>query len=310
MFDINKFNFKVINDEKDFASFELAPLPKGYGYTVSNIMRRVLLSSISGTGVVWVKVSGAYHEYTSLKGVSDDVLKIIMNLKNVVFESDSDKVEVLKLEVKGPKVVKASDIELTGSVRIVNKDFVITELFDAKSKLSIEMGVEKNVGYRLSDEDKRREVGLIPLDTNFSPVLSVNVKVEKARVGQNVDLDKVTMDVKTNGAITPMEAVKSASDIIKGFATHLYEVANGKVVEETASLASLASTKKKAIDLNVDKLNVSTRLYNCLVKANITSLNQLAGKTKKEIFNLRGLGDKSKKELLQLLTKYNIEVAE
>ncbi|MEI6887224.1 MAG: DNA-directed RNA polymerase subunit alpha, partial [bacterium] len=305
MFDINKFNFKVINDEKDFATFELSPLPKGYGYTVSNIMRRVLLSSISGSGVVWVKVSGAYHEYTSLKGVSDDVLKIIMNLKNVVFDSDSDKVEVLKLEVKGPKLVKASDIELSSRVKIVNKDFVLTELFDAKSKLSIEMGVEKSVGYRLSDEDKRREVGLIPLDTNFSPVLTVNIKVEKARVGQNVDLDKVTMEVKTNGAITPMEAVKSASEIIKGFATHLYEVANGKVVEETASLASLASTKKKAIDLNVDKLNVSTRLYNCLVKASITSLNQLSGKTKKEIFNLRGLGDKSKKELLQLLTKYN-----
>ncbi len=309
MFDINKFNLKVLSEEKDSVKFELSPLPKGYGFTISNILRRVMLSSVKGAGVTFIKVNGAEHEYTSLKGVSDDVLKIVMNLKNVVFVSTSDKEEIVKLEVKGGKSVKASDITLNSKVTIVNPEYVITETYDAKTKLNIEIGIENGVGYRLADEEKRREVGLIPLDTNFSPVLNVSVVVEKARVGQNIDLDKVVLDVKTNGAISGLDAFKEATEIIRGFANHMYEVANGKIVEDEKSTTKTVN-QKKVIDLSVDKLNVSTRLYNCLVKANVTSLNELAGKTKKEIFNLRGLGDKSKKELLQLLTKYNIDIKE
>lgn len=309
MFDLNKFNFKVISENHSHGIFELSPLPKGYGYTISNLLRRVLLSSIEGTGIVWVKVGGVYHEYTSLKGVSDDILKVIMNLKNVVFECTSNEVEVVKLDFKGHGVVRASDITINSKVRVINKDFVITELLDPKSKLNIEIALQKGVGYKLAEEETRKEVGLIPLDTNYSPIELVNVKIDKARVGQSVDLDKITLEIKTNGSISPLDAFRKSADICKMFVEHLYEVANGKVFEEKKSEVKTVKSGK-AIDLSVDKLNVSTRLYNCLVKANISSLNQLSGKTKKEVYNLKGLGDKSKKELMQLLEKYNIEIVD
>lgn len=302
----NQFNLTTVSKTNTLGVFEIRPLPKGFGYGVANILRRALYSSVPGVAITSVKVNGADHEYTSLRGVGDDTLKIMLNLKNVIFKMDTSEKVTLRLSKKGAGDVTAENFEKVSSVEIVNPEYIITSLSDDKSTLDLEIVIERGQGYSYADDSKRAEVGRIPLDSNFSPIKRVSYKVEQTREGRDFDLDQITLEVETDGSIDPFESLKYASENLNALTSHLVETTYGKVVEVQRVHTSSASQKK--VDLSLDKLNISTRLYNCLDKIGIKTLNELEGKTRKDINDIRGLGDKSKKELLKILQKYGIEV--
>ena len=282
-------------------------MPKGFGIGVANLLRRTLFSSIKGSAITSVRINGAEHEYTSLRGVGDDVLKILLNLKKVVFKLSADKV-VISLSKKGAGNVLASDFTSDSKVEIMNPDFIITSLADEKSNLDIEITIENGQGYSLPDDSKRGEVGTIPTDSDFSPIRKVSYSVDQTREGRDFNLDQITFNVETDGSIDPFQALKEASENLNTLTAHLVETTYGKVVEVQRNHEGSHALKK--VDLSLDKLNISTRLYNCLDKIGIRNLNELTGKTRKDINDIRGLGDKSKKELLKILQKYGIEVTE
>lgn len=306
MIDFNRFNLKTISEKSNEGSFVIGPLPRGYGYTLANMIRRVLYSSIMGVAITSVRVNNVMHEYSALDGITDDVLKILLKLKEIVFVLNTEDEVKLKLSKKGEGDVLADDFEDSSSVEILNPDFVITTLSSPKAVFELEITLKKERGYQREDNEKRSEVGLIPLDSDFSPVKRVAYKVSQTRLGQDLDLDQIELDIYTNGSILPSEALKESSEALNAITAHFVEVCHGKVVE--VKKEGFAQGKK--VDLSISKLNISTRLYNCLDKLNIQTLNDLEGKTKKEIGEIKGLGEKSKKELLKMLEKYQIEIVD
>ena len=209
----------VIKEEKEnFGLFEISPLPRGYGNTLGNALRRILYSSLKGTGITQVKIAGVEHEYSTIEGVKEDMVDVILNLKQVKFKTNLDEVFTCKISAKGKKEVKASDIEISGDLEVVNKDLHIATLTDASSKLDMELTVESGIGYKSVDENSRKEIGLIPLDCDFSPIEKISLSVEQARKGQETDLDAVLIGVTTDGSITPKDALIESAKIMQEFA--------------------------------------------------------------------------------------------
>ncbi len=209
MIDNNLQQIKTLEENDFFGKFSISPLNKGYGYTVGNTLRRILLSALKGSAITSVKIEGAEHEYASLDGILEDVLNIILNIKELKFYSRSDEPQVLKISQKGEKIVTAKDIELTDSVTILNPEAIVATLTDSKSKLNMELVLETSYGYSLVDNTKRSSIGTIPVDADFSPVSIVNFNVVNTRVGENTDLDEVIIDIHTK-SINPTLALKSA----------------------------------------------------------------------------------------------------
>lgn len=206
---------KTISETEDYGVFVIEPLFPGYGHSLANPLRRVLLSSIEGAAVSYVKIEGASHEFSTLPGVKEDVLEIIMNLKQLRVKLLGDEPVKMRLDVKGPKEVKASLIKAPSQVEIINKDLYIATLDGPKSTLSIEMTVEKGRGYvPVEEKPERQDIGVIEVDSLFSPILGVNFKIENTRVGQRTDFDKIILEIKTDGTITPSEALKRAAEIL------------------------------------------------------------------------------------------------
>lgn len=309
--------------ENDFEElFEIGPLPQGYGHTLGNVLRRVLQSSIPGGAITSVKIDGVQHEYSTLEGVKDDILTVILSLKNIAILMKSEDPVTLKLSVKGKKgsvtEVKASDIQKNPDIEIINEDYVITTLTDAV-ELNLEIVVERGVGYRLPNEDVRKELGMLPLDAFFSPVKSVKYDVVPTRVGQQTDLDQVNLTVKTDGSITPSDALSIASSIINDMAQNFVEqtkdMISGKALtsvptEETAPALEEESAGKDDDHKNlpVADLNLSTRLTNALLRSGFDDLTKLEGFTEEEVANIRGMGEKSLVELMEALKKHDIKL--
>jgi len=220
MFDIKLCNFKVLEESPTHGVFEFSPLPRGYGHTIGVPIRRILLSSLEGAAITGVRIKGVMHEFSTLPGVKDDILRILLRLKKVVVINYSDKPQTLTLAVKGAtkgkeKPVLAGDIKTTESTEIFNKDFVITYLTAPKAELKMELTVENGVGYQLADDEKRTKVGMIPLDATFSPVERVKMDVLNTRVGQQTDLDKLVLEIWTKGNISPLAALRKAIEIAR-----------------------------------------------------------------------------------------------
>ncbi len=310
MLSIDKFKFKVIKEKKKFGSYQIGPLPNGYGVTIANALRRMLLSSIEGAAITSVEVAGIKHEYSTIDGVVDDVLTIILKLKKLSLKCYSDEPQTIELNIKGKKVVKAKDIELTSDVEIANPDVEITELTKSNAKLNIKMVVEKGKGYSLSDEKKRSQIGIIPLDADFSPVKRVVVKVTKARVGKKIDLDKINIKVYTNGIISPKDAVEEACEIYNKITERLVKVVEGKEEKrkEKKEEKEEKGEKDSSSDLDIDKLNLSARLTNSLIKAGFKNLTELEEKTSEEMMEIRGLGKRSVNELVDIMKSYKLKV--
>src|SRR3990167_10602438 len=229
MLDLSQIEIETEKETQEFGKFIIEPLDQGYGHTIGNSLRRVLLTSLPSAAITHVKIAGIRHQFSSMPGMTEDIVEFILNLKNVRLKINGDKQVRLNLEVKGPKEVKAGDIEKVAGVEIVNEDLTLAHLADSKAKLSVKLVAENGTGYSLANERKTGEIGVMPIDANFSPVLYANYKVEATRVGRVTNYDKLTLEVKTDGSIKPSEALKqSAKILVEYFGTILQPQAGTK----------------------------------------------------------------------------------
>lgn len=320
MISINNFKIVKVNEAVNQADFEIGPLPQGYGITLGNILRRILLSSIPGSAITSVKIEGADHEYSTLTGIKDDVLTILLSLKNVIFHSKSDEPVILEIDVKGknePVEVTAGDIVENSDVEVINKDYVITTLTSSKARFKAKLVIERGVGYKLPKEEVRQEVGMLPVDAIFSPVKLVKHNVVPTRVGNLTELDQVNVSVNTNGAITPADAMNIASNILlemsQNFVQQTKDMTSGRVVNKplvqpSDSKSDSVETIDSSNKLIVAEMGLSTRLTNALLRSGFDDLNKLNGFTQEEVANIRGMGEKSLVELLDVLKKNSIKL--
>ena len=313
-------DIKVVikEDEENYGLFEISPLPRGYGHTLGNALRRILYSSLKGTGITSVKIKGVDHEYSTIDGVKENVVDIIMNLKQIKFKTTSDDKFTCKLSGKGKKVLTAGDIEVSGALEVVNKDVVIATLTDASSKLDMEMTVESGVGYLDSKNADRKEVGLIPMDCDFTPIEKISLSVEQARKGQETDLDAVLIGVTTDGSIAPKDALLESSKILQEFAGKVM-VAMGMSQKEVVELADEANTvevsAESTIDENdeigawkVEELPISKRSKTGLLAGGFKTIADLRNTTATDLLNLPGFGNKSLNEVIELLNQYGVNI--
>ena len=311
MIGLDQFKVTRIEEKDDHGVFEIGPLPKGYGYTISNSLRRILLSSIKGAAVTAVKIDGVKHEYTTLDGLQEDVITLILKLKDLSVKLDGEDKAVIKLNVKGKKnsvlTIKASDFDLPSSVEIINSDLEIATL-TSDINLNLEIFVESGIGYAYSDETKREELGTIPLDSIFSPVKRVKIEMGKSRVGQDTDLDLIKMEIFTNGTKNPTEALLNAAEIYDQIANRLVDLLGGDSAKLDAEMAEVASVaNQEEIKILISELGLTTRLNNALLNAGITNLADLSKYSKDEVVNFRGMGKKSLTELVNVMEKHNIK---
>lgn len=305
--------------ENNHVIFTMSPLPPGYGMTLGNALRRVLLSSLPGAAVTGVKIDGITHEYSTIPGVKDSILDIILNLKLLDIRKTSKELSTLKLEVSRAGKITAKDIQCPSDVEILNPDLYITTL-EKGSKFKIELRVEKGVGYLPVQQRQKEEteVNLILVDAVFSPVKKVRFEVEATRVGQMTDLDKLIIEILTNSTIAPEEALKFASNILKSY-FNLFNVENIMVEEEFMSDIQSILKKEKEEEAKkpaqesytpIEILGFSPRTLNALINGGIGSIEQLSKCTESKLSNLRGFGKKALTEVKEALDKKSLKLAE
>lgn len=284
--------FKINTEEEtnSFGRYSFDPLPVGYGQTLGVAMRRVLLSSLSGAAVVSVKINGVKHQFQTLEGLEEDIVEFVLNLKKLRVRLHDEKSAVIKLNVTGPKKITAGDIEETANVEVVNKDLYLGTLTDKNSTLVAEIAIEKGLGYSLADERKTDTIGLIPLDASFSPIQRVNYDVVSTRVGRETNLDKLVMEVWTDGTVPPMDAIKQASQILVAF---FGQVHNPKLIDTPANVAVTPSVSDDVLKMLIEELDLPTRLENALKNGNIETVGHLLGTPRKELLKIKNLGGKS-----------------
>lgn len=310
-------NVTIREEEGNYGLYEISPLPRGYGHTLGNALRRILYSSLKGAGITKIKVKGAKHEYSTVEGVKEDLISIILNLKQIKFRMDSDEPKSGKISVKGKKIVKASDIELEAGVEVATPDVEIATLTDASSELDIEITVESGVGFFDARNIDREEVGVIPLDCDFTPIEQVSLSVEQARKGQETDLDSVVIGVETDGSVAPKEALLESSKILQEFAGKVM-VAMGvskKEVEELAEEANKIEIEEEVEeeldevnDLRIEELPISKRSKTGLLSGGYKTLGDLKSVSVEDLLSLSGFGNKSLNEVVELLNQYGINI--
>jgi DNA-directed RNA polymerase subunit alpha len=282
-------------------SIVVEPLPQGYGLTLGNSLRRVLLSSLPGAAITQVKISGAKHEYSTIKGVKEDVVEILLNLKRVRLQIEGDKGVKLEIDTKGPGEVKAKDIKVPAGVKIENPDQHIASLADSKTKLLLEMTAEKGEGFLPVESRRSLGIGTIPLDASFSPVVKVNYKVEPTRVGQMTNFDKLTLFITTDGTVSPAESVKKASEILEDYFHLLVEQRKRPLKEKEPKV--VPKIDKNAL---VEELELSTRITNALKNANIDTVAKLLETPKEELVRLKNMGAKSISDIEEKLKEKDL----
>ncbi|MBD3329044.1 DNA-directed RNA polymerase subunit alpha [Candidatus Dojkabacteria bacterium] len=320
MIDLNDIKVETKEETENHGVYVVAPLPRGYGHTLVNPLRRVLLSSLEGSGITSVKIDGIKHEYSTIEGVREDVLEILLNLKALKFKCTSDEPQVCYIEAKGKTEVAAGDIKITQSVQLVDKDAPIANLTDKSSELKMEIVIEKGVGYRDSDENQRSEVGRIPLDADFSPVEKVKFEVGKARKGQETELDSVTMEITTDGSISPKDALLESAKILQEYSGKVM-VALGMSKLEVEELADESSEiieevseeedtdeEEEVLDWKIEDQAISKRAKTALLNAGYETLGELVELSEKELKKLSGFGAKSLSEVVMLLEEYGIKL--
>ena len=287
-------------ENNNYGKFELEPLERGFGTTIGNTLRRVMLSSMPGSAIVAVKIDGVMHEFQTMEGVVEDVTAIILNLKGVVIKNHSEETKVAHLSVHEEGVITAASIECDPDVEIVNSDHVIANLAKG-GKLDIEFIIANGRGAVLSTENKKfvedDKIGYIPVDALYTPIERINFYVDNARVGQDASYDKLTMEVETNGSIRPEEAMALGAKIL---IEHLNIVTNLSEIADITGImnAKQEDSKLKKLETSIDDLDFSVRAYNCLKRANINTLGDLTEKSELEMMKIRNLGKKSLKEVI------------
>jgi len=301
---------KVVETTEDYGKFVIEPLEPGFGTTLGNSLRRVLLSSLPGAAVTSVSIDGVAHEFSSIPHVREDVTEILLNLKRLNLVSHSEEPVRLTLDVKGPKQVTAADIKTPSDVEIVNTDLYICSIDDSSTTLRAELVVERGKGYVPADRNKKEDqpIGVIPIDAIFSPVVKANFLVEKTRVGQETDWDKLVLEVWTDRTIKPEDAVSDAARI---FTRHLDLFSNfGESILNAPAGGRPGETPHRLADVPVEELELSVRALNCLKANDITKIGQLLSKREDELLSLRNFGRKSLDEIKERLVEKGFVPAE
>jgi DNA-directed RNA polymerase subunit alpha len=284
-----QFLIKPIEEKADYAKLSFEPLEQGYGHTLGNCLRRTLLSSLKGAAVSAVAIEGVRHKFSTLKGMKEDIIEFILQLKQLRVKYEGDEAIELNLEAKGPGEVKASDIEVPAGVEILNPDLVLSHLNDTKSKLKAIITVESGYGYVLAEERKISTVGVIPLDSSFSPVNRVKVDVKETRVGRRTDFDKLILEIWTDGTIKPIDAVKQASEILVAYFNQIIN----PVIPEVEEKEEIDLAEREVMRLTVEELDLPTRIANALRKGGYKTVKDLSQATREEIAKVKNLGGKS-----------------
>lgn len=284
-----------IKEEKvtaEYGEFIIEPLEPGYGHTLGNALRRVLLVSIPGAAVTSVKISGVKHKFSTVPGLKENVVDLLLNIKGLNFKLlDSKTASTVKLSVKGPKEITAADLELPEDVEIVNKDHFIGSLTDKKGKLEMELTIEKGLGYLVAEERKISTLGVLPTDAIFTPVTRVNYEVSATRVGRQTNLDKLVLKIWTNGVIAPREAIDEAARVLAAYFFHLYEPKATTAPEVVST--STSPYAENLLKMTIDELDLPTRIYNSLRNGGIETVGQLLDAPRKELISMRNMGGKS-----------------
>lgn len=291
MLDLSQIEIITEQEKDDFGKFVIEPFDQGYGHTLGNSLRRVLLTSLPGAAITQVKISGVKHQFSSLPGMSEDIVEFILNLKKVRLTIAHDKPVKLVLDVRGPKEVKAKDIEPTAGVEVINSDLTLSHLADAKAKLTVHMVAENGVGYSLANERSSSEIGVIPIDANFSPVLKVNYQVEATRVGRVTNFDKLILEITTDGSTKPSDALKKAAKIlVDHFSTILQP-------PTTAKKQKISEPKMEITDdvrgTSLEELDLPVRLINSLKLGKIITIGDFLERDKKDLMKMKNMGPKS-----------------
>ena len=312
MFDFERPNIEVveISEDKKYGKFVVEPLERGYGITLGNSLRRIMLSSLPGAAVTHVKIEGVQHEFSSIPGVKEDVTEIIMNIKSLAIKnhSESNEVKTAIIDFSGEGIVKASDIQFDSDIEIMNPDITIATLCGKDAKLFMELSINKGRGYISADKNKHDDlpIGVLAVDSIYTPVERVNMTVENTRVGQVTDYDKLTLDVYTDGTLVPDEAVSLAAKVLSEHLNLFIDLS------ESAKSAEVMVEKEdgeseKILEMSIDELELSVRSYNCLKRAGINTVQDLINKTPEDMMKVRNLGRKSLEEVQAKIKELGLE---
>lgn len=300
------FSLNVVNETATVATVVLEPLRQGFGHTLGVALRRVMLSSLRGAAVTKVRIKGVNHQFTTLSGMREDVVELILNLKQLRVAYAGDKPETLKLSEVGPKEVTGKNLVAPPTIKIANQDLVLAILADKKSKLTMELVVESGVGYLTAEEQGKQKLGVIPIDASFSPVKEVFYTIESTRIGRRTDFDKLILTVKTDGAIKPRDAVIEAAKILvdhfQQIVTPVAEVGHDDTVASVGSDEGVAVMR-----LSVDELDLPTRIANALRRGGYKTVAQLAKADRTQLAKVKNLGEKSLDEVIETLRERGVQ---
>ena len=313
MFDFEKpkIEIKEMSEDNRYGKFVVEPLERGYGITLGNSLRRIMLSSLPGTAVSQVKIKGVLHEFSSLPGVKEDVTEIVMNIKDLCIKNNSttNEPKVAYIDASGDKVVTAGDIQVDADLEILNPDLVIANLSGPEAKLEMELLITNGRGYVGSDKNKGLDssIDAIAVDSIYTPVERVNLTVQNTRVGQVTDYDKLTLDVFTNGTLAPDEAVSLAAKVLSEHLNLFIDLSeNAKSVDVMVEKED--DQKEKVLEMSIDELELSVRSYNCLKRAGINTVEELTNKTPDDMMKVRNLGRKSLDEVYAKLKELGLSL--
>lgn len=299
--------FKVTNEiEKDnYAQIVIEPLEAGFGHTLGNSIRRVLLTSLPGSAVTAIKIDGVSHPFSTIEGVLEDVIEIMLNVKKIHLKVNSDKEVKLTVKASGKKTITAGDFEIEGDGEVMNKDAHIATLTDTKSKLNMVMIAQKGKGYSMSEERKTNEIGSIAVDALFSPVISVNYSVDPTRVGRSTDFDKLTLDITTTGIMKPIEAVNEAARILSDAFHKIYEPeAEEEVLEKSSAIS------EEVLKLTIEELDLPVRITNALKAIELNTLEDLINVPRQQLLKAKNLGTKSLSLISEKLSERGLSLRE
>ncbi|MDP2671920.1 MAG: DNA-directed RNA polymerase subunit alpha [Candidatus Daviesbacteria bacterium] len=299
------FKVKTEKESENFAQLAIEPLEAGLGHTLGNSLRRVLLIALSGAAVTSIKIDGVAHRFSTIDGVLEDVIEIILNIKKIRLNVHSDKPIKLILKASGKGIVKAADLEIEGEGEIVNPEQEIATLTDAKSKLNMEMTAAQGKGYSISDERKTDEIGVISVDALFSPVVSVNYTVEPTRVGRRTDFDKLILDITTDGTVSPLEALNSAARLLSDTFHSIFEPTVEEEVEESSSKIS-----EETLKLTIEELDLPVRITNALKAIEINTIEDLINTPRPQLLKAKNLGAKSIRLISEKLVERGLVLRE
>ena len=310
MIDDNKFKVKTVerSDDGTYGKFVCEPLDRGYGITLGNSLRRILLSSLPGAAVTTIKLEGARHEFSTIPGVVEDVTEMILNIKAIAFKLYSDEPKIVTINARDRGVITAGDIVCDSEVKVLNPEQYICTL-NGDGELNLEMTVGAGTGWRSADKNKEpnQAFGIIPVDSIFTPVKKVNYVVENTRVGNVTDYDRLSLEVWTNGGVTPEEAISYSAKILTEQLSLFVNLTAEDSVPEV-SVEKDSGKKEKVLEMNIEELDLSVRSYNCLKRAGVNTVEDLVCKSEDEMMKVRNLGKKSLEEVLQKLESMGLNL--